>query len=66
MMDRLANPKPSDPTMVIKGDLLYHEPTNISVVIKKPRTVATVRAAEGSLRGLLRFAGRHDDRSISR
>lgn len=62
----MFHPKPTDPEMEIKGDLLYHVPTNISVVIKKPKTVAAVRAAEGSLKGLIRFAGRHDDRSFAR
>lgn len=56
--------KPED--VVLKGNLLYHVPTNISVVVKRPQILAERRRAEGSLSGLVRFAGRHDDRSVTR
>lgn len=61
-----ARPDGPPANYVIEGAIMRHVPTGLTVVIKKPGGTAELRTAHGTLMGLVRFAGRHDDRSFSR
>lgn len=51
---------------VVEGSIMRHAPTGLTIVIKKPGGTAELRAAHGALKLLVKYAGRHDDRSIVR
>lgn len=59
-----ARPDGPPANVVIEGAIMRHVPTGLTVVIKEPKGTAELRKAHGALMGLVRFAGRHDDRSI--
>lgn len=60
-----ARPNGPPPNCLIEGSILRHVPTGLTVVIPKPGGTAELRKAHSTLLGLIRFAGRHDDRSIA-